>query len=205
MAALEGWSRRHLFIGTNHHLAVTLCTHPPWSRNIIHLRGRVLSCPLYGGSSTAVQQHSSCTGTSGSIEGMIDDWASSSLQEHCYIIMKPCRVQTTVARRRRDYFCYRVYTVYTWWEHDCKCVLALANCLRMYVCFVRYFICFLVSLVILSFNASGLLLLITIALIMALIIALIIALIMAFVCRTCRTQYDGTSLHCLLCLLHYDE
>ena len=24
----------------------------------------------------------------------------------------------------------------------------------------------------------------------------------AFVCRTCRTQYDGTSFHCLLCILY---
>ena len=27
--------------------------------------------------------------------------------------------------------------------------------------------------------------------------------LLAFVCRTCRIQYDGMPLHCLLCLLHY--
>ena len=28
--------------------------------------------------------------------------------------------------------------------------------------------------------------------------------VLAFVCRTCRIQYDGRSLHCLLCWLHYN-
>ena len=46
-----------------------------------------------------------------------------------------------------------------------------------------YFISFfVVSSVFLSVNASGWL---------------------AFICRTCRIQYVGRSLHCLLCLLHY--
>ena len=44
-----------------------------------------------------------------------------------------------------------------------------------------FFICFFVHLVFLSVNASGLL---------------------AFVYRNCRAQCDGTSFHCLLCLLH---
>ena len=52
----------------------------------------------------------------------------------------------------------------------------------LYYALTYLFVCFFVPFVLLSVNASGLL---------------------AFVCRTCRTQYDGTSFHFLLCLLHY--
>ena len=49
--------------------------------------------------------------------------------------------------------------------------------------FFLLFHLFLVPFVFLSVNASGLL---------------------EFVCRTCHIQCDGMSLHCLLCLLHFN-